>query len=382
MESETVGFQVFAKPAGADCNLGCQYCYYLKNRKIYPGENPRRMSDEILEAYIRQHIGATNETDIFFSWHGGEPTLAGIGFFQKVVELQQRYKPDGRNIFNGIQTNGTLLNEAWCRFFLHHHFTVGISMDGPPPLHDQFRLTRNGQPTNSHVMAGYKLLAEHGIPCEILCVVNAINVNFPLEIYRYFKSIGARFITFLPLVEKNSEEPGLASPVSVPPLAFGNFLSAIFDEWADRDIGKITIQIFEEALRTSFGQDHSLCIFRESCGRVPALELNGDFYSCDHFISQPYLIGNIMDIPLSEMLESRKQMDFGNSKYITLPEYCLNCHVREMCNGECPRNRFCQTPDGQPGLNYLCDGYKLFFSHFKPFADQVAELWKSGQFRT
>jgi uncharacterized protein len=384
-------FQVFAKPVGASCNLQCRYCYYLKNQDFYPSSDHFIMTDEVLEIYILQHIQAWTEPVISFSWHGGEPTLPGVDFYRKIVSLQNKHQPSGRRIVNSIQTNGTLLNEEWCRFLVAENFTVGISLDGPQDLHDCYRMTRQGQATFKQALRGYDLLRQHNIPSEILCVVNAHNVQDPLRVYRFFKQIGAKYISFLPLVEKQpitgskiSDQHVSSSPAgdclvtdrSVPAQAFGAFLCTIFDEWLARDIGLVKIQIFEEAARTAFGQDHTLCIFRETCGGVPVIEHNGDFFSCDHFVDNGHLVGNICTTPLKELLSSPQQQAFGAAKLTTLPRYCLACEVRDMCNGGCPKNRFMAAPDGQSGLEYLCAGYKRFFNHCRPFVTQIAELWR------
>lgn len=376
MSEITREFQVFAKPVGAICNMNCRYCYYLEKEQLYPDKRSFIMPDHILENYIVQHIEASTEQVISFSWHGGEPTVAGPDFFRKVVELQQRYKPTDRVIINGMQTNGTLLDDTWCRFFSDEKFLVGISIDGPAELHNIYRIYKDNKPSFDRVMRGYELLKKHKVSTEILCVVHADNVCHPLKVYRFFKQLGVQYITFLPLVQQIPGSDGKVTESTVPAEDFGNFMSAIFDEWVAQDIGKIKIQLFEEAARTAFKQDHTLCIFKQTCGGVPVVERNGDFYSCDHYVDHDHLLGNIQDIPLVELLESNAQKAFGQAKRDTLPEYCIRCEVRDMCNGECPKNRFVGTPDGEPGLNYLCAGYKIFFNHCRPFVDAVAAAWK------
>lgn len=372
-------FQVFAKPIGPACNLGCHYCYYLPKQALWgPGE-PFRMPDDVLERYIAQHIAACPDPEIHFSWHGGEPCLLGVDYFEKIVALQRKHCPPGRRIVNGIQTNGTLLDEAWCRFMAAEGFAVGISLDGPPSLHDSHRVTRDGRPTHAQALRGYRLLQRYRVASEILCVVNADNVRHPLAVYRFFKQIGAQYLTFLPFVEPQPDAEGGVSPRSVPPAAFGAFLCAIFDEWKSRDIGRIKVQIFEEAVRTAFGQGHTLCVLSQCCGNVPVVEHNGDFYSCDHFVDSAHRLGNIMDTPLVDLLESPAQRAFGQAKLDGLPGMCRTCAVREMCNGGCPKDRFCHTPDGEPGLNYLCAGYRQFFTHCRPFVDAVAAVWHQQQ---
>jgi len=369
-------FQVFVKPIGSLCNLDCHYCYYLKKEHLYPEGETFQMPNEILEDYIVQHIDASPETVIRFSWHGGEPTVLGLDYFREVVELQRKHQPPDRRIANGIQTNGTLLDEDWCRFFAREGFAVGISLDGPREMHDRYRVTKDQKPTHEQTMRGYELLQKHGVYTDILCVVNAHNVRFPLQVYRFFKQINARYITFLPMVEPQPEAEGGVSPISVPAEAWGAFLCTVFDEWRDKDIGRVKVQIFEEATRTAFNQEHSLCIFRPTCGDIPVVEHNGDFYSCDHFVDVEHRLGNIEEAPLVELLESPAQRAFGEAKLETLPRYCRECRVRAMCNGGCPKNRFLMTPDGEPGLNYLCAGYKRFFTHCQPFVSEVAALWR------
>lgn len=370
-------FQVFVKPVGASCNLACSYCYYLEKSDLYTDEKHPRMSEELLEMYILKHIQASAEPSIFFSWHGGEPTLAGLEYFQRIIEFQKKHLPANRTALNGIQTNGTLLNDEWCRFLKEENFIIGISLDGPEQFHSINRFRKDGKSSFDEVLRGFQLLKTHQIPCEILCVVHAQNVWHPLEVYRFFKSLNARFLTFIPLVERLYPENNQVSERTVPAKAFGEFLCTIFDEWKTKDIGTVKIQIFEEALRTAFGLEHSLCIFKPVCGRVPVVEHNGDFYSCDHFVDPAHLVGNIRQKSLSELLESTQQIAFRQAKSDTLPNYCLNCEVQEMCNGACPKDRFIETPDGEPGLNYLCEGYKLFFNRCKPFVDEVAQIWRS-----
>lgn len=372
-------FQVFVKPVGASCNLACSYCYYLDKTKLLAESGIRRMTDELLEMYIIQHIQASSEQTIFFSWHGGEPTLAGLEYFNRIVEIQKKHLPHNRSVINGIQTNGTLLDDEWCRFLKKENFSVGISMDGPERFHAVNRFRKDGKSCFDEVLRGFQLLKHYQIPCEILCVVHTQNVKYPHEVYHFFKSLNAEFLTFIPLVERLSTGNNLVSDRTVPAKAFGEFLCDIFDEWKTEDIGTVKIQIFEEALRTAFGLDHSHCIFRQTCGRVPVIEHNGDFYPCDHFVDSSHLGGNIQNKSLTDLLESHEQKSFGQAKLTTLPVFCQQCEFLNMCNGACPNDRFIETPDGHPGLNYLCEGYKLFFSHCKPFVEEVAEAWKMQQ---
>ena len=370
-------FQIFTKPVGPACNLDCVYCYYLDKSMLFGADKLYHMSEDILETYIRQHLDACTEPVVTFSWHGGEPMRAGLNFYRKAVALQKKYNHSGRRIVNGMQTNGTLVNAEWCSFFAVEQFSIGISIDGPEALHDQFRITRDGKPTFSKVMRGYDLLVMHGLDPEILCVVNAENVKYPLEVYGFFRQLGAPFLTFIPLVEKQHGKRITVSSRSVPAEAFGDFLITVFDRWIRYDIGEVKVQIFEEALRTAFRQEHTLCIFKPVCGGVPVVEHNGDFFSCDHFVNREHYLGNIRDITLADLLDSDRQMAFGQAKLDTLPQYCLACEVRDMCNGECPKSRFINTPDGEPRLNYLCKGYRKFFIHCRPFVEAVTKVWRN-----
>ena len=367
-------FQVFVEPIGPLCNLDCRYCYYLEKKQLYEKNTSFRMSQEILETYIAQHVEAFPGPTINFSWHGGEPTLLGLDYFRKIVSLQRRHQPYGQRITNGIQTNGTLLDENWCRFLKNEGFGVGLSLDGPRNLHDRYRLTRQKEPTHELAIRGYHLLRKYDVPMDILCVVHSHNVRFPKKLYAFFKQIGARYLTFLPLVQQDPAADRLVHRHSVRPDDWGTFLCTIFDEWVRQDIGKVNIQIFEEAAGTAFGREHALCIFRKTCGDIPALEHNGDVYSCDHFVTPEHRLGNIRETRLVELMESPRQKAFGQLKSDTLPRYCLSCQVLEMCNGGCPKDRFLQTPDNQPGLNYLCAGYKRFFVHCRPFIEELSNL--------
>lgn len=369
-------FQVFVKPVGSICNLDCHYCYYLKKEHLYQKGESFQMPDDILEEYIVQHIEASLDPVISFSWHGGEPTVLGLDYFRKIVALQHKHQPPNQRIANGMQTNGTLLEEDWCCFLAAEGFAVGLSLDGPQEMHDRYRVTKDQKPTFEQTMRGYRLLQQHRIYCDILCVVNAHNVQSPTQVYRFFKRINARYVSFLPMVEPQQDAESGFSQLTVPAYAWGDFLCTIFDEWMSQDIGRIKVQIFEEAARTAFGQDHSLCIFRPTCGDVPVIEHNGDFYSCDHFVDAEHCLGNIRETPLVELLESPAQRAFGQAKVETLPRYCQACEVRAMCNGGCPKNRFMRTPDGEAGLNHLCAGYKRFFTHCQPFVEEVTTQWR------
>jgi len=368
-------FQVFVKPAGAACNLACRYCYYLDKGPLGSEAALSRMPENLLEHYIAQHIAASPDEIVRFSWHGGEPTVLGVDYFRTVVEIQRRLCPPGRSIANGMQTNGTLLDDGWGRFLAAEGFAVGLSLDGPQELHDRHRLTRNGQSTFDETMRGYEILKRHGVPTDILCVVSSANVTHPADVYGFFRDIGASYVTFLPLVIPRPDAAEGVSTDSVPPDAWGDFLCAVFDEWQGQDIGRIKVQVIEEAARSAFGQEHSLCIFRPVCGDIPVVERNGDFYACDHYVDAEHRLGNIRDAPLIALLESPAQRAFGLAKLEKLPGVCRSCDVLVMCNGECPKNRFLRAPDGEPGLNFLCAGYKKFFRHVRPFVDAVAAAW-------
>ena len=376
MASNEDAFQIFIKPVGAGCNLRCTYCYYLDKEDLISCDGTGMMSDSLLERLIIQHIEATDDRTIRFAWHGGEPTLLGLEKFRKIAALQQLHLPENRQIVNGIQTNGTLLTDAWCRFFSEANFTVGISLDGPKELNDRFRKTRQGGSSFRRAVGGVKLLKRYAIPFEILCVVHAENVRYPLDVYTFFKQLGAEYISFLPLVERRGER---VTKRSVPAESWGAFLCEIFDVWKAEDIGRIKIQIFEEAARTAFRQEHTLCIFKKRCGRVPVIELNGDVYSCDHFVDPVHRIGNILHTPLIDLLNHPSQRAFGQAKIDTLPGSCIHCPVLDMCNGGCPKNRFLTSKTDEAGLNYLCAGYRRFFLHAEPWIDQIARIWRNGQ---
>ena len=334
------------------------------------------MPEDLLETYIRQHIAASPDEIVRFSWHGGEPTVLGREYFGRIVEIERRFTPPGRQIANGIQTNGTLLDEGWGRFLASAGFAVGLSLDGPRELHDRRRRARDGRPSFDAALRGWEILRRHRVQTDLLCVVGAHNAGRPAEVYRFFREIGAAFLTFLPLVERPARAEDGAGPGSVSPRAWGDFLSAVFDEWLARDIGRIKVQIFEEAVRAAFGQEHSLCLFRPVCGEIPVLERNGDLFSCDHYVDETHRLGNIRETPLADLLESPAQLAFGRAKRDSLPSDCRACRVLDMCHGECPKNRFAPTPDGEPGLNFLCAGYKAFFEHVRPFVDAVAGAWR------
>jgi uncharacterized protein len=366
-------FQIFAKPAGAACNLDCQYCYYRNKNSLYPDAGSCRMTEALLEEYIVQHFEAAPGPEVHFSWHGGEPTTLGMSFFQKAVNLQLKHRPVGWRVRNGIQTNGILLDEEWCRFLAKESFSVGLSIDGPAELHDAYRVTHGGKPTHAQTMRAYHLLRKMNIPTDILCVVHNLNARSPLTAYRFFRDIGCRYLGFLPVVEQSPETATGVSTQTVSAEDYGTFLCKIFDEWIEHDVGRMMIQSFEEAARPALGLDHSLCVFRETCGQIPVLKHNGDFYPCDHFVDREHRLGNIHDTALNKLLDGEELKRFGEAKRDALPRYCRECEVLDMCNGGCPKYRFIRTPEGDPGLNYLCSGLKRFFLHCRePLADLVS----------
>ena len=369
-ENAPSSFHVLGKPTGATCNLDCTYCFFLSKEKLYP--NSRfRMSDDLLETYIRQVIESQRAPEVMIAWQGGEPTLMGLDFFKRAMDYVKQYTRPGMTVQHTMQTNGTLLNEAWCEFFREHNFLIGLSMDGPQAMHDTYRVDKGGAPTFHKVMRAARLLQEYKVECNILTTVNAANADHPLEVYRFLRDeLGTNFMQFIPIVERINEqgeigfqEGNQVSERSVKPEQWGTFLTTIFDEWVRHDVGTVFVQMFDAALASWYGAPPALCIFAETCGNALALEHNGDLYSCDHFVEPKYLLGNIKDTHMIELVASDQQRQFGINKRDSLPRYCRECEVRFACHGECPKNRFIETPDGEPGLNYLCAGYKAFFTH-------------------
>ncbi len=378
---------VLAKPTGAVCNLNCSYCFFLHKDSLYPGSH-FRMSDEVLETYIRQLIEYHRTPQVTVAWQGGEPTLMGIEFYRRAIEYQKKYKKPAMVFENTLQTNGTLLNDEWCEFFKENNFLIGLSLDGPSYLHDVYRRDKQGQPTFDRVMRGLRLLQKHGVEYNILATVNRINADHPLEVYRFLRDeVGTTWIQFIPAIERLFEgkvtifqQGDKVSERSVLPSQFGNFLNTIFDEWIRHDVGKVFVQTFEAAVRNWLDLPSSgMCVFNATCGHGLALEHNGDVYSCDHFVEPKYLLGNIMQHHLLELVGSEQQRRFGQDKRDTLPKVCRECEVRFACQGECPKNRFLTTPEGEPGLNYLCAGYKAFFRHIDRFLVILTRLLRQGQ---
>lgn len=372
-------FHVMTKPRGAICNLDCTYCYFLSKERLYPGSG-FRMTSALLERYVRQYIEAQRVPEVTFAWQGGEPTLMGLDFYREAVALQEKYRRPGMRILNTLQTNGVLLDDDWCRFFHEHGFLIGLSLDGPRELHDAYRVDRGGQGTFDRVMRGVSLLKKHRVEFNILTTIHAANADHPLEVYRFLRDeVGTRFIQFIPIVERDNDtgfqEGEAITDRSVTARQYGDFLIAIFEEWIRRDVGKVYVQMFDVALAAWAGLPPGLCVFAETCGTALALEHTGDLYACDHYVEPRYLLGNIQEIPLAELVASEPQRQFGLAKRDTLPRYCLECEVRFVCNGGCPKDRVLTTPDGEPGLNYLCAGYRAFFNAIdRPMRYMAAEL--------
>lgn len=376
---------VMLKPAGAHCNLACKYCYYLEKNKLYPTAQRHLMSDEMLEQFTREYIEAQTMNQVLFTWHGGEPLLRSIDFYRKALSLQQKYA-GGRRIDNVIQTNGTLLTDEWCEFFAQNHWLVGISIDGPQPDHDHYRLTAAGKPSWKKVMQGIKLLKKHGVEWNAMAVVNAYNANHPLEFYRFFKENGCQYLQFTPIVERltrhedgrtlaslaDKDEISL-SEASVAPEQWGYFLCAIFDEWVRKDVGKIFVEIFDCTLANWMGISPGICAYSKECGHAGVMEHNGDVYSCDHFVFPEYKLGNIRDHSLIDMLYGEQQQEFSRLKHSSLPRQCKECDMEFACHGECPKNRFMKDKYGDSGLNYLCPGYYHYYQHVAPYMDYMKQ---------
>lgn len=373
---------VMAKPAGAMCNLACKYCYYLEKKKLYPQMKKTLMTEETLELYIRKYIEAQTSPHVQFVWHGGEATMRPIEFYRKAIALQRKYGR-GMEIENCLQTNGTLLNDQWGLFLKENDWLVGLSIDGSSDFHDEYRRDPAGRPTFLKTIRGANLLNKHGVRWNAMAVVNDYNADFPVEFYRFFKDIGCNFIQFTPIVERVNEagelapvtdkSPGLRlSDMTVSPEQWGRFLCGVFDEWIKNDVGKVFVQIFDATLANWVGVAPGVCSMASTCGHAAAMEWNGDVYSCDHFVFPEYRLGNIHDDTFVSMMGSDRQLKFGNDKRDTLPDKCRRCEFLTICNGECPKNRFMSTEDGQPGLNYLCAGYHRFFRHVAPYMDFMA----------
>jgi uncharacterized protein len=395
-------FHLLAKPTGPICNLDCEYCFFLSKEMLYPGDR-FRMADDLLESYIRQLLESHRTPEVTVAWQGGEPTMMGLDFFERSIELVERYRKPWQRVDHTIQTNGVLVDERWAAFFARNRFLVGLSVDGPRDLHDHYRVDKRGLGTFDRVMAGYEHLRAHGVEVNVLCTVHDANQDHALEVYRFFRDdMGVRFVQFIPIVERATEEllpianrgwstsskdrrplytqtGDRVTDRSVDAEAYGRFLIAIFDDWVRNDVGEVYVQMFDTALASWYGEPGGLCIFAETCGTALALEHNGDLYSCDHFVEPDHLLGNITETPMLDLVASPQQVEFGRAKRDTLPQYCLDCEVRFACNGGCPKDRFITTPDGEAGLNYLCAGYKAFFRHVGPAMLTMTQLLRQGR---
>jgi uncharacterized protein len=396
-------YHLLVKPAGAACNLGCQYCFFLSKEKLYPERESPLMDEEMLERYVRQLISSAAGPQVEIAWQGGEPTLRGLDFFKRSVALAEHYRKPDQHILHTLQTNGTLIDDEWASFLKKNSYLVGLSIDGPRAMHDAYRVDKQGRGSFDSVIRAWQCLRRHDVDVNVMCTVHAANADYPLEVYRFFRDeLGAQFIQFIPIVERATaetiavanqgwggrtgadrplyrQEGELVTERSVKSGQFGLFLTSIFDEWITRDVGTIFVNTFDVALGSWVGQ-HNSCIVSPTCGGSLAMEHGGDVYSCDHFVEPDYYLGNIRDTPLGSLARSDKQRKFGAAKYETLPKYCRECPVLFACYGECPRNRFIRTPDGEEGLNYLCAGYREFFLHIARPMQRMAELLNQGRF--
>lgn len=381
-----IAYNIMVKPAGAKCNLNCTYCYYLEKKNLYKDDNISLMQESVLEKFIKQYIQSQTAPVISFVWQGGEPMLAGLNFFQAAVEYQKYYAA-GRRIINSFQTNGTLINEKWCKFFKQHNFLIGISIDGPEEIHDYYRRYNHGAKSWHKVMKGLKLLQDYKVEFNTLTVINDHNAKYPLEVYSFLKNTGSNYHQYIPIVEQEATDENqyplsLVSPGykgktritewSVSPEQFGDFYIKIFDQWVKNDVGSVFVQMFDVMLANWISEPCGLCIFDRTCGNAAVIEYNGDLYSCDHYVYPENLLGNILNEPLLEMMLSKNQQNFGKNKRNALPDFCLNCDYLNICNGECPKNRISLTPDGKEGLNYLCTGLKHLFKHVTPYMNFMA----------
>jgi uncharacterized protein len=397
-----MAFHLLAKPSGATCNLDCKYCFFLSKDRLYAGK-ALRMADDVLEAYVSQLLAAQPHSEVNIAWQGGEPTLMGLDFFKRSIDLVAKYRRPGQTILHTIQTNGVLLNDEWARFFKAHNFLVGLSVDGPKAMHDAYRVAKGGRGTFDQVMRAWNCLARHNVDVNILCTVHAANGDHGLDVYRFFRDrMQAKHLQFIPIVERATDETiaqanlgwsnrpdggrplyvqqgSLVTDRSVRPEQYGRFLIEIFDEWIKRDVGRVFVQSFDAALANWIGNP-SACIFSPTCGNALAIEHNGDLYACDHYVEPDYLLGNIRETSMVDLVATPKQRRFGRDKFDTLPEFCRKCEVLFACYGECPRNRFIESPDGEPGLNYLCAGYRTFFRHIDQPMRTMAGLIRSGRF--
>jgi uncharacterized protein len=390
-------FHCMIKPVGSACNLNCSYCFYLSKETLPNGPGVGRMSEDVLEQFIRQYIAGATGEEVVFSWQGGEPTLLGLEFFRRVVAIEQKHAKPGQRIENDLQTNGTLITEEWCEFLKEHRFLVGLSIDGPRECHDKYRVTKGGEPTFNEVFNTAKLLKRYGVPFNTLTCVNRFNARKPLDVYRFLRrEVGSTYLQFIPIVEYKEFEktaphkwnndalpkdgdpevrPGHPNSIvtdwSVDPDDWGYFLCKAFDEWLSRDVGKVLVNHFETLVSQHLGRGSQLCVYNEFCGKGVAVEHDGSVYACDHYVYPEYRLGNIKDSQLDKMVFSRTQVKFGYAKNETLPQYCRQCAYLTDCWGECPKNRIIRTADGEPGLNYLCRGFKRYFTHAIPEVERI-----------
>lgn len=380
---------VMLKPVGAHCNLACDYCYYLEKSGLYDRLPKHILTEELLETFTLEYIQAQTMPRVLFLWHGGEALMRPLSFYRKAMDFQRKHA-GGRAIDNCIQTNGTLLTDEWCRFFKENNWLVGVSIDGPQRFHDAYRRSRQGSPSFVKVMKGIELLDKHGVEWNAMAVVNDYNVDYPLEFYNFFKKIGCHYIQFTPIVERfrqgksggklaqvREEEDCLLADFSVTPSKWGDFLCALFDEWVAKDVGSYFIQLFDATLANWVGVEPGVCSMSRRCGHSAVMEFNGDVYACDHFVFPEYRLGNIRHQSLAEMLYGEKQSRFGDWKWKSLPSQCTECRYLFACNGECPKNRFARSADGQPYLNYLCRGYYRFFEHVAPYMDYMKQEFQA-----
>ena len=402
MQGGPAAYHVLAKPTGPICNLDCEYCFFLSKEQLYPGDR-FRMADEMLATYVRQLLESHRTPEVTIAWQGGEPTMMGLDFFRRAIELVEHHRRPDQDVNHTIQTNGVLIDERWAAFFKEHDFLVGLSIDGPEELHDTYRVDKRGEGSFERVMAGLAALQAHDVDVNVLCTVHAANAHAPLEVYRFFRDdLGLRFMQFIPIVERTTEtlltianagwgdsnkdkrplyvQAGSeVTDRTVGPADLGAFLCTIFDEWVAHDIGEVFVQHFDTALANWHGEPGAVCVFSETCGLAVALEHNGDLYSCDHYVEPDYLLGNIAETPMIDLIASEQQVAFGRAKRDTLPAFCRNCEVRFACHGGCPKNRFVRTPDGEDGLNYLCPSYKAFFNHIDHPMQLMSRLLGEGR---
>ena len=403
MQTPLPDYHLLAKPAGAACNLDCKYCFFLSKENLYgPRESPL-MDEATLESYLRQLMESSPGPQVEVSWQGGEPMLRGLAFYQRSVQLAEKYRKPHQRILHTMQTNGTLINDEWAAFLKQNNYLVGLSVDGPRALHDAYRVDKQGKGSFDDVIRGWHCLRNHEVDVNILCTIHAANADHPLDVYRFFRDeLRAQYIQLIPIVERATkqtiefanrgwggrkgtdrplyrQEGNLVTGRSVTAEQFGSFLIAIFDEWVQRDVGKVYVTTFDVALGSWLGQ-HNACIVAPTCGGALAMEHNGDVYSCDHYVEPDYRLGNVKETPLEALVSSERQRRFGQNKYDTLPKFCKECPVLFACYGECPRNRFIRTPDGEDGLNYLCAGYKAFFTHIDKPMKTMASLLRQGRY--